>query len=105
MSDKQPDELGKIQEHLKKLCSEKGWDKNSISEVFLLLNEEVGELARAIRKQTGFKGEMKDKTKENLEEELADVFSYVLEIANRFDIDLASAYYKKQKINLDRTWK
>ena len=49
--------LTELQKHLDQTCKEKGWDKNSVTEVFLLLAEEVGELAKAIRKETGFKGE------------------------------------------------
>ncbi len=96
--------LPEIQAHLDALCKEKGWDTNSISEVFLLLSEEVGELAKAVRKHTGFKGETKTETKDNLEEELADVFNYLLEIANRFDINLEEAYRNKNLINENRIW-
>lgn len=107
MNDNKPIEtisLHEIQGHLAKACKKNGWDKNSISEVFLLLNEEIGELAKGIRKHTGFKGEKKETSTDNIEEELADVLNYVLEIANRFSIDLAEAYFKKHKINQKRTW-
>ncbi len=96
--------LHQLQKHLDATCKEKGWDKNSITEVFLLFNEEIGELAKAIRKQTGFKGEQKSKNKDNLEEEFADVLNYLLELANRFDVDLTEVYFKKHKINNTRKW-
>ena len=96
--------LAELQQHLDKVCKEKGWDKNSIPEVYLLLNEEIGELAKAIRKTTGFKGEAKPETNDNLVEEFADVLNYLLELANRFDVDLTEAYFKKHKINSTRTW-
>lgn len=51
--------LTELQKHLDQTCKEKGWDKNSVTEVFLLFTEEVGELAKAVRKETGFKGEKK----------------------------------------------
>jgi len=40
--------LTELQKHLGQTCKEKGWDKNSVTEVFLLFTEEVGELAKAI---------------------------------------------------------
>lgn len=97
--------LQEIQNHLDVTCKENGWDENIISEVFLLFSEESGELAKAIRKMTGFKGEEPPADiEENLKEELADVFNYLLEIANRFDIDLADAYIHKATKNLERAW-
>ena len=97
--------LTALQAHLDKTCKENGWDKNTIPEVFLLLNEEIGELAKAIRKTTGFKGEKPPETRDNLIEEFADVLNYLLELANRFEVDLTAAYFKKHQINSTRTWK
>jgi NTP pyrophosphatase (non-canonical NTP hydrolase) len=96
--------LRDLQKHLAKTCQEKGWDKNSITEVFLLFTEEVGELAKAIRKETGFKGERKPVNQDNLREEFADVLNYLLELANRFDVDLTEVYFEKHQINDKRTW-
>lgn len=96
--------LADIQSHLNAVCKESGWDKNSPTEVFLLFMEEVGELAKAIRKELGFKGEARPEKRDNLEEEFADSFNYFLELANRFEIDLESVYRKKQEINKSRVW-
>jgi NTP pyrophosphatase (non-canonical NTP hydrolase) len=97
--------LTELQQHLGETCRKHGWDKNSITEVFLLFAEEVGELAKAIRKETGFKGEKKPTNHDNLREEFADVLNYLMELANRFDIDLAEVYFEKHHINAERTWK
>lgn len=96
--------LTDLQKHLDETCKKNGWDKNSITEVFLLFTEEVGELAKAIRKQTGFKGEKRPETTDNLREEFADVLNYLLELANRFEVDLAEVYFEKHKINNSREW-
>lgn len=96
--------LKDLQQHLDELCKEKGWDKNSVSEVFLLLTEEIGELAKEVRKQIGLQGKTHEKSHEELKHEFADVFNYLLELANRFDVDLTEAYFEKNKINEDRTW-
>lgn len=97
--------LTKLQAHLAETCKEKGWDKNSVEQVFLLFSEEVGELAKAIRKETGFKGETKPDNHDNLREEFADVLNYLMELANRFEVDLAEVYFEKHKINDSRVWK
>ena len=71
--------LTELQKHLDQTCKEKGWDKNSVTEVFLLFAEEVGELAKAIRKETGFKGEKRPASHDNLREEFADVLNYLMQ--------------------------
>lgn len=96
--------LPEMQTHISDFCKEKGWDKNSITEIYLLFSEESGELAKAIRKTTGFKGESTKNARENLEGEFADVFMYLMDLANYFDIDLETAYRKKIDINKNRTW-
>ena len=70
-----------------------------------MFTEEVGELAKAIRKETGFKGEKKPDNHDNLREEFADVLNYLMELANRFDVNLAEVYFEKYKINSMRQWK
>ncbi len=92
--------LADIQKHLAATCKEREWDKKSVEKVFMYLTEELGELAKEVRNQaTPGKA-----NKEKLELELADVFNYLLEIANRYDIDLAEAYRKKSAINEKRDW-
>ena len=97
--------LTELQKHLDQTCKENGWDKNSVTEVFLLFTEEVGELAKAVRKETGFKDEKKPDNHDNLREEFADVLNYLMELANRFDVNLAEVYFEKHKINQTRQWK
>lgn len=97
--------LSELQAHLDEVCKTNGWDKNSIPEVFLLFTEECGELAKAVRKELGFKGEKKPENHDNLIDEFADVLNFLLELANRFNIDLTDAYFKKHDINKNRIWK
>jgi len=96
--------LSELQAHLQTTCEEKGWDKNSVAEVFLLFSEEFGELAKAIRHYTGFKGEKKTLDAQNLEEEFADVLNYLMDLANRFEVDLEAAYRAKSAKNESRVW-
>ena len=37
-------------------------------------------------------------------EEFADVLSYLLDLANYFQIDLEKAFREKEQINQNRTW-
>jgi NTP pyrophosphatase (non-canonical NTP hydrolase) len=91
---------------LKAICAERGWDKNNPLEIFLLLSEEVGELAKAIRNKLKLYHEEGKKLKEKeLEHEFADVLSYLLDLANQFNINLENAFREKEKVNAKRSWK
>lgn len=94
-----------LQRHIKAVCAEKGWNQNSVTEIYLLFSEETGELAKAIRKTTGFKGEVDENAMKNLREEFADVLNYLMDLANYFDIDLEEVYREKHQINQTREWK
>jgi NTP pyrophosphatase (non-canonical NTP hydrolase) len=93
--------LSDFQAHIKLVCEENGWHKNNHLEIFLLFTEEVGELAKSIRSYTKLHCDLVD-NKQNLEEELADVFNYLLDIANYFDIDMEKSYRKKISIINER---
>ncbi|OWY20806.1 RS21-C6 protein [Sphingobacteriales bacterium UPWRP_1] len=98
--------LAHMQQYIKELCAEQGWDKNNHLEIFLLFTEEVGELAKAIRKQTRLYDEPGKNQPDSfyLEEEFADVLNYLLDLANYFNIDLETAFRKKNAINQGRKW-
>lgn len=75
-------------------------------ELFCYLTEEVGELAKEIRKtEKNMDMDIKKEYKSCLKHEIADVFIYLLEICNSYNIDLLEAFKDKEKINLDRVWK
>ena len=88
---------------VKQLVHERGFDDETVAEVFTLLVEEVGELAKALRKANGQKID-KARKQHNVNEELADVFWYVLDLANRLGIDLAKAFDDKEAANKKRNW-
>lgn len=71
-----------------KLIKEKYYERDStrgLYATFTWFIEEVGELADAIIKMN----------RDSLEEELADVFAWLLSIANLLNIDLEEAFKKK----------
>ena len=98
--------LGHWQSYVGKLVKARGWDKCSELEVFLLFSEEVGELAKAFRHHRElFQEKDKDKdTKHELALEMADVLSYLFDLAERLDIDLTAAAREKEAINRGRQW-
>ena len=97
--------LGDLQTHIKKIGEERGWNKNSHLEIFLLLSEEFGELAKAVRNYTGLYTEQnKKENKYELEEEFADVLNYLFDLANCFNINLEEAFRKKDEVNKQRNW-
>lgn len=97
--------LSDLQSHIKKVGKERGWDKNNHLEIFLLLSEEFGELAKAVRNYTGLYTEkVKEGNKYELEEEFADVLNYLFDLANCFNIDLEEAFRKKDEANKKRKW-
>ena len=97
--------LKDLQDHIKKIGEDRGWDKNNYLEIFLLLSEEIGELAKAVRNYAGLYTEKNSmKSKFELEEEFADVLNYLFDLANCFDIDLEKAFRKKDDINAERVW-
>lgn len=96
--------LPELQHYMDEVCKERGWTKDSYAEKFLLFTEEVGELAKAIRKTQGLYQEKARQKDLELEEEFADVLSYLLDLANYFQVDLERAFREKEQVNANRTW-
>jgi len=96
--------LNDLQKYVDEVCKERGWVNDTYSEKFLLFTEEVGELAKAIRKSVGLYSEQAKPSKVELEEEFADVLSYLLDLANCFQIDLERALREKEMVNEGRRW-
>ena len=96
--------LTQLQAYQEAICKARGWDKTTDLEAFLLFSEEFGELAKAIRKTRNLYHELGKSSSNDLEGEFADVLSYLMELANRFGINLAQAYRHKEAINARRNW-
>lgn len=60
--------------------------QRGISDTFIWLVEEVGELATELNK---------DREKEKISEEMADIFAWMCSLANLCQIDLESAIFEK----------
>lgn len=94
-----------VQEYINKMIEERGFDKETKQDVMLLLTEEMGELAKEVRKSTNIKMDEKQSRQEKLADEIADVFMYVLAMCRVADVDLLEALKEKEKKNMSRTWK
>ena len=82
---------------LQKLIKQIDHKNNSVDKYFYKLSEEIGELAKAIRKN-----ERMDENKNikgTIEEELYDVIYYVICLANMYDIDLEQCAILKEQLN------
>ena len=98
--------LMQVQKYIKNVITLRGFSEQNIEKTMLLLTEEIGELAKAIRKE---KTSMSiDRTKignyDTIESEAADVFIVLCTICNKLDIDLFSALKEKEKENIKRKW-
>lgn len=95
--------LADFQKYVDELEIERGFSDQKVNEKCLLLGEEVGELFKAIRKAEGIAIDPNSKVGE-IGDELADVFIYLCSIANRYDIDLETAFLDKELKNSTRKW-
>jgi NTP pyrophosphatase (non-canonical NTP hydrolase) len=96
--------LKDLQAYVAQICQERGWTKDSPPEKFVLFIEEVGELAKAMRKTAGLYEEKAKPRDISLEEEFSDVLSYLLDLANLYQVDLEQAFRAKEQVNQARKW-
>ncbi len=96
--------LKDFQEYVAMMYSQRGFEGQPLSALFMLLLEESGELAKAARKVAAIKTRDEQGHSE-LQHEAADVFIFLLEICNHLGIDLEKAFRDKEDINKQREWK
>lgn len=99
--------LNEIQNYIKEVIKIRGFSEQKVQDKMLLLLEETGELAKAIKK-TIPEASVDYERIENytdIEEEVADVFIVLVSICNRLNINLYDAIIKKEEKNIKRQWK
>ena len=99
--------LNEIQNYIKEVIKIRGFSEQKVQDKMLLLLEETGELAKAIRK-TIPEASVDYERIENytdIEELVADVFIVLVSICNRLNINLYDAIIKKEEKNIKRQWK
>jgi len=95
--------LTDFQSYIAEMVKERGFDKETVPEIFMLFLEECGEMAKAARKTQNIKRDSNSKDHQ-LDQEIADVFIYLLDICNQYGIDLEKAFREKEEINKRRSW-
>ncbi|MDR3559295.1 MAG: MazG nucleotide pyrophosphohydrolase domain-containing protein, partial [Candidatus Pacebacteria bacterium] len=96
--------LRDFQVYVSQLESERGFSSQGPLEKCLLLGEEIGELFKSVRKSQKIGIDEKSKV-DSVANELADIFIYLCSIANRYDVDLETAFLAKEEENKNRIWK
>ncbi len=96
-----PPALKAFQNYYRRAAAQRGYEKESTQNCLLLMVEEVGELARALRKKQRLtRHGSVIRNAESLE--LADVFMYVIHMANILRIDLGQVVQQKELINIEK---
>lgn len=90
--------LAVLQKYYRRIADERGYSDETPQDTMLLLTEEVGELARAVRKTVGL-ARAGGYGSEGAAEELADVQLYVLHLANILNVPLDAAVADKERQN------
>ncbi len=82
------------------------YPQQTAQDTLMLLTEEVGELAKAIRKSATSITIDRSKLEhyDTVENEAADVLIVLLSLCNILGIDLYRAFLEKEKINIKREW-
>lgn len=109
--------LSQWQSYIAQTVAARGWDGASDLEIFLLFSEEVGEFAKAFRRYRKLFTERVSEdrgadldpaelspARGEMAAELADIFSYLLDLSARLEIDLEEAFVAKEKKNRQRQW-
>lgn len=99
--------LTQIQEYIKKVTEIRGFSQQPVSETMLLLLEETGELAKAVRKSRTTMSYDPEKiyNYDTVESEAADVFFVLTALCNSLDINIFNSLKEKELINCERNWK
>lgn len=99
--------LKEVQQYVKDVIEIRGFANQEIEKTMLLLLEEVGELAKSIRKSATKMSIDQNKINhyDTIESEVADVFIVLNSVCNKLDIDLYQALKDKEKENIERIWK
>jgi NTP pyrophosphatase (non-canonical NTP hydrolase) len=93
--------LSVLQDYYGRISAARGYASESAQDTLLLLTEEVGELARAVRKSVGL-ARATPYPSADAAQELADVQLYLLHLANILGVRLSDAVDAKERLNAAR---
>ena len=94
-----------LQKYIKDMIETRGF-KNSLLERMVLLTEEIGELAKEVRKtDNNLSIDINKEYNSSLENEITDVFICLMGMCELIDMDIVEGLKNKEKINFERVWK
>lgn len=93
--------LAGLQKYYARVARRRGWDRESARDTLLLITEELGELAREVRRDSGL-ARTGGYAPSAMGQELADVQLYLVHLANVLGVDIAAAVTEKERINTAR---
>lgn len=94
-----------LQKYIKDMILVRGF-KNTLLERMCLLTEEIGELAKEVRKtDKNLAIDVNKKYSSNLENEITDVFICLMGMCELIDMDIVKGLKDKEEINFKREWK
>lgn len=97
--------LSFLQKYVDEMVNIRGFSDETPQDCLLLLTEELGELAKEVRKShTTIKNDTAKNNTDNLKGEVGDVFMMLLALCRTLDISLIEAFRDKELINCDRNW-
>lgn len=97
--------LKDLQKYVNDMIEIRGFSKETPQDVMLLLAEEVGELAKEIRKSRKYYLDTNKNNELDVEGEIADVFIYILSMCRVMNVNLLEAFKNKEEKNCKREWK
>lgn len=99
--------LREVQKYIENQNIVREFENESVQDRMLLLTEEIGELAKAIRKNsTNMCTDVnKQYSYDTVESEIADCFYVLTSIASTLNIDMFKSLKDKEEENIHRTWK
>ncbi len=96
--------LADLQAYVKRTGEERGFSDETAQDSLMLILEELGEVAKAMRPLRGIKV-ANDSQYVELAHELADVQLLLLSLSNKLGINLSDAVITKEQRNRQREWK
>ncbi|MCA8096754.1 hypothetical protein [Burkholderia contaminans] len=78
--------------------------KNEKKNAFILLTKELGDLAQAMRETWPDNESLSPDTQHVIGLKLADIFVYLLDLANQHSVSLEPAFREREEINKRREW-
>lgn len=96
--------LRDFQEYVISLKKIRGFHDDKRNALIFLFNE-VGELGQLIVKDIANETEISEEKRQEIALELADIFIFLLDVSNQYNISLESAFIAKEDINKKRVWK